>query len=53
MVVGKKEGGNEDSRQQETGKGKKWYFVAGKVVGNPGKTGMVSVQKALVILVQR
>jgi hypothetical protein len=34
--------------------GKKWYFVSGRVTGrDPGQTGMVTVEKALVILVKR
>lgn len=35
-------------------KGKKWFFVAGKVVSrDPGSTGMVSVEKIFVVLVRR
>lgn len=34
--------------------GRKWYFVAARVVRrDPGRTGMVSVEKAFVILVRR
>jgi hypothetical protein len=42
-------------KNRQTGKGgKKWYFVSGRVIKrDPGKTGMVSVEKALVILVKR
>ncbi|KAJ4360707.1 uncharacterized protein N0V89_001274 [Didymosphaeria variabile] len=41
-------------KNRKVKKGRKWYFVAGKVVGrDPGRTGVVSVEKAFVVLVRR
>ncbi|KAF2875567.1 hypothetical protein BDV95DRAFT_602984 [Massariosphaeria phaeospora] len=43
---------NEHEKKKKTGK--KWYLVAARVMSrDPGKTGMVTVEKALVILVRR
>jgi hypothetical protein len=53
----KKRNGEEQAKQGNgngKGKGKKWYFVGGRVVGrDPGTTGLVSVDKAFVVLVRR
>ncbi|KAL1600476.1 hypothetical protein SLS60_006862 [Paraconiothyrium brasiliense] len=41
-------------KNRKVEKGRKWYFVAGKVMErDPGKTGMVSVEKVFIVLVRR
>ena len=43
-----------NAKNKKVAKGKTWYFAGGKMVGrDPGKTGMVSVEKVLVVLVRR
>lgn len=45
---------SKNDKEKKSRSGKKWFFVSGKVVArDPGKTGMVTVEKAVVILVRR
>ncbi|KAF2249271.1 hypothetical protein BU26DRAFT_505325 [Trematosphaeria pertusa] len=45
---------NKREKKKKGGSGKTWYFVAARVVKrDPGKSGMVVVEKAIVILVRR
>ena len=43
-----------NNQEKEKQSKKRWYFVAGRITGiDNGKTGMVGVEKAMVILVRR
>ena len=43
-----------NEREKKQGTKRKWYLVAGRVISrDPGRTGMVTVEKAMVVLVRR
>jgi hypothetical protein len=43
-----------NEREKKKGTQKKWHLVAGRVISrDPGKTGMVTVERAMVVLVRR